>query len=97
MISIISFLFISLAVEDPLDLSQHHLHDDGDICKTAFSFTPFPLNHSVESVLPIEYQISSSRLANDLHLGKGAYLFTDSDGRLMKKLHNGLHLKRVNS
>ena len=80
MISSTSFPFISLAMEDPPDLSRHHLRDDGDICKIAFSFTPFPLNHSVESVLPIKDQILSSRLTNDLHLVKGAYLFVDSDG-----------------
>ena len=45
----------SSTVEDPTDLSWHHLRDDGDICKTAFSFTPFPLNHSVESVLLIRF------------------------------------------
>ena len=82
-------------MEDPPDLSQQHLRDDRDICKTTSGFTPFPLNHSVESVLPIKDQISSSRLANELRLGKGAYLFVDSDGRLLKKLRNGLHLKRV--
>ena len=81
------------AVEDPPDLSQHHLRDDGEICKTTYSFTPFPLNHGVESIVPIKDQISSSHLANDLHLGKGAYLFTGSDGRLLKNLHNGLYLK----
>ena len=66
-------------MEDPPDLSWHHLHDDGDICKTTFGFTPFPLNHSVELVLHIKDQILSSRLANDLHLSKGEYLFVDSD------------------
>ena len=95
MISSTSFPFTSSVVEDPPDLSQHHLHDDGDICKTTFGFTPSPLNHSVELVLPIKEQISSSRLANDLHLGKGAYLFTDLDGRLLKKPCNRLHLKRA--
>ena len=95
MISSTSFPFTSLVVEDPLDLSWHHLRDDRDICNTTFGFTQFPLNHSVESVLPIKDQISSSCLANDLHLGKGAYLFADSDGRLLKKPRNGLHLKRL--
>ena len=80
MISSTSFHFTSLVVEDPPDLSHHHLCDDGDICKTTLGFTPFPLNHSVDSVLPIKGYISSSRLANDLCLGKGAYLFAESDG-----------------
>ena len=97
MISSTSCPSVSSVVEDPLDLSQHHLRDDGEICKTASNFTPFPLNHSVESVLPTKDQISSSRLANDLHLGKGAYLFANLDGQLLKKPHNGLHLKRVYS
>ena len=95
MISSTSFHFTSSVVEDPPDLSRHHLRDDGDICKTNFGSTPFPLNHSVESVLPIKDQIPSSRLANDVCLGKGAYLFTDSDGRLLKKPRNRLHFKRV--
>ena len=81
-------------MEDPPNLSRHHLRDDGETYKTAFGFTPFPLNHSVESVLPIKDQILSSLLANDLRLGKGAYLFADSDGWLLKKPHNGLHLNR---
>ena len=97
MISNTSHPSISSVVEDPPDLPQHHLNDDGEIYKTASVFTPFPLNHSVESVLPIKDQISSSRLANDLRLSKGAYLFTESDGQLLKKLCNGLHLKRVYS
>ena len=80
-----------------MSLSWHHLRDDGEIYKTTSGFTPFPLNHSVESVLPIKDQILSSHLANDLHLGKGAYLFIESDGRLLKKPHNGLHLKRVHA
>ena len=54
MISSTSFPSVSSAVEDPPDLSRHHLRDDRDICKTSFGFTPFPLNHSVESVLPIK-------------------------------------------
>ena len=95
MISSTSCPSISLSVEVPPDLYRHHLHDDGDICKTAFSFTPFPLNHSVESVLPIKDQIPSPCLTNDLHLGKGAYLFADLDDRLLMKPRNGLHLKRV--
>ena len=95
MISSTSFPSVSLIVEDPPDLSRHHLRDEGDICKCAFGFTPFPLNHSVELVLPIKDHISSSRLANDLCLGKGAYLFTNSDGRLLKKPRNGIHLKIV--
>ena len=95
MISSTSHPFISSAVEDPPDLPQHHFRDEGDICNTTSSFTPFPLNHSVESVLPIKEQIFSSLLSIDLHLGKGAYLFADSDDRLLKKPHNGLHLKRV--
>ena len=45
---------ISSALEDPLDLSQHHLRDDGEIYKIASGFTPIPLNHSVESVHPIK-------------------------------------------
>ena len=82
-------------MEDPPDLSRHHLCDDEEICKTASGFTPFSLNHSVESVLPMKDHILSSCLANDLCLGKGAYLFADSDDRLLKKLRNGIHLKRV--
>ena len=95
MISSTSFPFVSSLVEDTPDLSWHHLHNDGEICKTASGFTPFPLNHSVESFLPIKFQISSPLLANELRLDKGAYLFTDSDGQLLKKPRNGLHLKRV--
>ena len=95
MISSTSFPFAQLAMEDPSNLSWHHLRYDGEICKTAFGFTPFPLNHSVESVLPIKDQIPSPHLANDLRLAKGAYLFTDSDDRLLKKPRIGLHLKRV--
>ena len=97
MISSTIFPFVSSAVEDPLDLSWHHLCDDGEISRTTFDFTPFHLNHSVESILPIKDHISSSCLANDLHLGKGAYLFAESDGCLLNKLHNGLYLKRVYS
>ena len=85
---------ISSAVEDPPDLSPHHLRDDGEIRKTTSDFTPFPLNHSVESILPIKDQILSPRLANDLHLGKGAYLFVDSDGKLLENPLNGLYLKK---
>ena len=95
MISSTDFPFVSLVVEDPPDLSWHHLHDDREICKTTFGFTPFHLNHSVESVLPIKYKIPSPCLANDLHLSKGAYLFADSDDRILKKPHNRIHLKRV--
>ena len=82
-------------MEDPPDVSRHHLHDDGEIYKTTSSFTPLPLNHSVESVLPIKNQILLPRLTNDLHLDKGAYLFTDSDGRLLRNPRNRLYLKRV--
>ena len=89
MISSTIFPSVSSAVEYPPDLSQHYLHDDGEICKTASSFTPFPSNHSVESVLPIKYHIPSPLL----HLGKGEYLFADSDSRLLKKSHNRLYLK----
>ena len=32
------------SMSSPPDLSRHHLRDDADICKTAFGFTPFPLN-----------------------------------------------------
>ena len=95
MVSSTSFPFVLSVVEDPPDRSHHHLRDNGYICKTAFGFTPFHLKHSVESFLPIKYYISSSCLNNDLHLGKGAYLFTDSDGRLLKKPPNELHLKRI--
>ena len=95
MISSTGFPSVSLVVEDPPDLSRHHLCDDGEICKTAFSFTPFPLNHSVESFLPIKDQIPSPLLSNELCLGKGAYLFADSDGWLLKKPRNELHLKRA--
>ena len=66
---------VSSLVENPPDLSRHHLRNDREICKNAFDFTPFPLNHSMESVLPIKDQIPSPHLANDLRLGKGAYLF----------------------
>ena len=71
MISSTSFPSISSTVEDPPDLPQHHLRDDGEICKTTSGFTPFLLNHSVESILPIKDQIPSPRLDNDLHLGRG--------------------------
>ena len=71
MISSTSFPSISSAVEDPPDLSRHHLCDDGEICKTTFGFTTFPLNHIMESVLPIKDQILSPYLANDLRLSKG--------------------------
>ena len=81
-------------MEDPPNLSWHHLHDDGEICKTTSGFTPFPLNHSVESVLPIKDQIPSSCLANDLLLGKGAYTLIDSDGQLLENPCNGLYLKK---
>ena len=54
MISSSSIPSISLPMEDPPDLSQRHYQDDGEICKTTTSFTPFPFNHGVESVLPIE-------------------------------------------
>ena len=93
MISSTSFPSISSAVEDPPDLPQHHLCNDREICKTAFGFTPSHLNHSMESILPIKYQIPSPRLANDLHLGKGAYLFIDSDGQLLENPRNRLYLK----
>ena len=54
---IVSTIFhsVSSAMEDPPDLSQHHLHNDGEICKTTLGFTPFLLNHSVELVLPVKY------------------------------------------
>ena len=94
MITKTSHPFVSLDMEDPPNLSRHHLSDDGEIYKTTSSFTPFPLNHSVESVLPIKDQILSSCLANDLHLGKGAHLFIDSDGQLLENPRNGLYLKR---
>ena len=94
-ISSTSFPSISSVVEDPPNLSWHHFCNDREIWKTASGFTTFPLNHSMELVLPIKDQIQSPCLANDLCLGKGAYLFADSDGRLLKIPHNGLHLKRV--
>ena len=97
MISSTIFPSISLAVEYPLDLSQHHLCDDREICKTASVFTPFPLNHSAESVLLIKDQIPSPHLANDLRLGKGAYLFVDYDGQLLENPHNGLDLKKFHA
>ena len=81
-------------MEDPLDLSQHHLCDDGEICKTTSGFTTFPLNQSVESVIPMKEHILSPCLSNNLRLGKGAYLFDDLDGHLLKKSHNGLYPKR---
>ena len=95
MISSTSFPFASSIVEDPPNLSWNHLHDDEEICKTASGFTPFHLNHSVESVLPIKDQIPSPRLSNDLCLGKGAYLLIDSDGQLLENPHNGLYLKKI--
>ena len=84
-------------MEDPPDLSRHHLRVDGEIYKTTSGFTPFPSNHSVELVLPIKDQIPSPRLANDFRLDKGAHLFADSDDRLLKKPLNGLYLKRVHA
>ena len=63
MISSTSCPSVSSTVEDPPNLSRHHLRDDGEICKTAFGFTPFHLNHSVELVLPIKDQILSPCLA----------------------------------
>ena len=54
MISRTSFPSVSLAMEDPPDLSRHHLHDDREIHDTTFDFTPFHLNHNVELVLPIK-------------------------------------------
>ena len=63
MISSTSSPSILSAVEDPPNLSRHHLRDDIDICKTTFCFTPFHLNHSVESFLPIKDQILSPFLA----------------------------------
>ena len=95
MITSTSLPFVSSAGEDPPDLSWHHLRDDKEICKTTFGFTPFPLNHSMESVLPIKDQIPSPRLANDLRLGKGAHLFIDFDGKLLENRCNGLYLKRL--
>ena len=95
MISSTSHPSVSSLVEDPPDLSWHHLCNDGEIYKTTSSFTPFPLNHILESVIPIKDHILSPCLANDLRLDKGAYLFVDSDGQLLKKSRNGLHLKRV--
>ena len=68
--------------------------DDGDIGKTTSGFTPLPLNHSMESFIPIKDQIPSPRLANDLRLGKGAYLFVESDGQLLENPHNGLYFKK---
>ena len=94
MISSTSRPSISSLVEDPPDLSRHHLHDDWEIYKTTFGFTPFPLNHSMESVLPIKDWILSPRLANDLRLGKGAYTLIDFDGQLLENTRNGLYLKR---
>ena len=85
---------VSSPMEDLPDLSWHHCQDDGEIYKTTTSFTPFPFNHGVELVLPIEGQILSPRLANDLCLDMGAHLFPNSDGRLLKNPCNGLHLKR---
>ena len=79
MIASTSFPSISFTMEDPPNLSQHHLSDDGEIYKTSSIFIPFPLSHSVESVLPIKYKIPSPCLTNDLHLGKGSHLFADSD------------------
>ena len=94
MISSTNFPSISSAVEDPPDLPWHHLRDDRYICNTTFGSTPFHLNHNMESVLPIKDQIPSPRLANDLRLEKGAYLFVDSDRQLLENPHNGLYLKK---
>ena len=94
MITSTSFPSISSVVEDPPDLSWHHLHDDGEICKTTSGFTLFPLNHSVELVLPIKDKIPSPHLANDLRLRKGAYTLIDSDGQLLENPHNGLYLNK---
>ena len=63
MIASTSFPSVSSAMEDPPILSRHHLRNDGDICKTTLGFTQFPLNHSVELVLPIKDQILSPCLA----------------------------------
>ena len=41
MISSTSFPFILVAMEDPPDISQHHLRNDGEICNTASGFTLF--------------------------------------------------------
>ena len=81
-------------MQDPLDLSWHHLCDDEEISKPASGFMPFPLNLSVESILSIKDQISSPSLANDLRLGKGAYILIDSDGQLLENPSNGLYLKK---
>ena len=54
LISSTIFPSVLLSVEYPPNLSRHHLRNDEDICNTAFGFTPFPLNHSVELVLPIK-------------------------------------------
>ena len=94
MISSTIFPSVSSAVENPPDLSRHHLRDDEEIYKTTFGFTPFHLNHSMELVLPIKDQIPSPRLANDLRLGKGAYLFIDSDGQLLENPRNGVYFKK---
>ena len=56
----------SSTVEDPPDLSQHHFFDGKDISKTTIDFIPFLLVHGLESVLPIEDQIPSPRLASEL-------------------------------
>ena len=63
MISSTSCPSISSIVEDPPDLPQCHLRDDRDICKTTFGSTPFPLNHSVESVIPIKDHIFSPHIS----------------------------------
>ena len=62
MISSSSTTYVSLVVEDPPNLSRHHFHDDEEIFETATDFTPFRLVYGVESILPIEFQISSPRL-----------------------------------
>ena len=54
MVSSTSCPSVSSVMEYPPDLSRCHLRNDGEICKTTFSFTPFPLNHSVESILSIK-------------------------------------------
>ena len=94
MVSSTNFPSISSVMEDPPDLSRHHLRDDEDICKTSLGFTPFPLNHSMELVLPIKDQIPSPHLSNDLPLGKGAYLFIDYDGQILENPRNRLYLKK---
>ena len=66
-ISSTSLPSVSSLVENPPDLSRHHLRNDREICKTSFDFTPFPLNHSMELVLPIVIIINPQLVILDIN------------------------------